>query len=188
MPPKIQITPEMILDAAVEIARQTGAENITARTVAQRLKCSTQPIMYHFGTIDALKRGVYARADQVHTAYLLDVRQDDPLLGIGMNYIRFAVREPHLFRFLFQSGFALENDLLSMIDAPALAPVLAAMQGAMGLSLEKTKEVFLTLAMFVHGYASIIANNNLNFDEEVIASHLKRTYRGAILSVQEENP
>ena len=187
MPPKTQITREMILDAAVEIARQTGAENITARTVAGKLKCSTQPIMYHFGTIEALKRSAYAKADQLHAAYLLDVQQDNPLLGIGMNYIRFAVQEPHLFRFLFQSGFAQENDLLSMIDAPALAPVLSAMQGAMGLPLQKTKDIFITLAMFVHGYASIIANNNLNFDEEVIASHLERTYRGAILAIQEEN-
>ena len=32
---------------------------------------------------------------------------------------------------------------------------------ACGLSEEKTKQVFLTVALFAHGYASIIANNHL---------------------------
>ena len=45
MPPKAKISKEMIVNAALEIARLTGAENINARTVSQKLNCSTQPIM-----------------------------------------------------------------------------------------------------------------------------------------------
>ena len=48
MPPKVKITKEMIIDAAFEIARSEGAENINARTVSKKLGCSTQPVMYHF--------------------------------------------------------------------------------------------------------------------------------------------
>lgn len=33
MPAKVKVTKEMIVDAAFEIARATGAENINARTV-----------------------------------------------------------------------------------------------------------------------------------------------------------
>ena len=106
--------------------------------------------------------------------------------SIGLNYIRFAVQEPNLFRFLFQSGYAAENSLLEMIDSEELSPVLSAMRSAMGVSLEQTKEVFLTLALFVHGYASIIANNSLEYDEKLIAAHLKRVYTGAVLALQEE--
>lgn len=51
MPPKVKITKEMIIDAAFEIARSEGAENINARTVSKKLGCSTQPVMYHFKTI-----------------------------------------------------------------------------------------------------------------------------------------
>ena len=51
MPPKMRITKEMVVEAAVEIARQSGYENINARTVAGQLSCSTQPVMYHFATI-----------------------------------------------------------------------------------------------------------------------------------------
>ena len=36
MPAKVKITKEMIINAAFAVARETGAENINARTVAER--------------------------------------------------------------------------------------------------------------------------------------------------------
>ena len=189
MPPKMRITKEMVVDAAVEIARQSGYENINARTVAGQLRCSTQPVMYHFATIDSLKKAAYAKADQLHSEYLMDIAPDRvPVLGIGLNYIRYAVEEPQLFRFLFQSGYAEESNLLDMIDSEELEPVLAAMQEGTGLDRKKTREVFLTVALFAHGYASIIANNSLEYDEKLIAEHLERAWNGAMLAaLQEEN-
>ena len=189
MPPKMRITKEMVVDAAMEIARQSGYENINARTVAGQLRCSTQPVMYHFATIDSLKKAAYAKADQLHSEYLMDIAPDRvPVLGIGLNYIRYAVEEPQLFRFLFQSGYAEESNLLDMIDSEELEPVLAAMQEGTGLDRKKTREVFLTVALFAHGYASIIANNSLEYDEKLIAEHLERAWNGAMLAaLQEEN-
>ena len=55
-------------------------------------------------------------------------------LGIGMNYIRFAIEEPHLFRFLFQSDYFSGKTLLELIDAEELTPVLSAMQRSLGSS------------------------------------------------------
>lgn len=186
MPPKARITKDMVIDAAFEVARKAGAENINARTVSEKLNCSTQPVMYHFATIEELKKAAYAKADQFHTGYLMDVGPHDILLGIGLNYIRFAVEEPHLFRFLFQSGLSAKNSLLEMVDSEELIPVISAMQEAMSLDIEQTKEVFVTLALFVHGYASIILNDSLEYDEKTIAVHLERVYIGAISTIQEQ--
>lgn len=186
--PKAKITKDMVVNAAFEIARTAGAENVNARTVSEKLECSTQPVMYHFARIEELKRAVYTKADRFHTEYLMNIEnpREGILLGIGLNYIRFAIKEPNLFRFLFQSGFAVENSLLDMINSEELLPVLSAMQGAMGMTMEQVKEVFLTIAMFAHGYASIIANNSLEYDEKLVAEHLERAYRGAVLAVQGE--
>ncbi|MDY3027659.1 MAG: TetR/AcrR family transcriptional regulator [Candidatus Faecivicinus sp.] len=188
MPAKAKVTREMIVDAAFAVARETGAENINARTVSERLHCSTQPIMYHFATIEELKRTVYAKADLYHSEYLMNLRSpaQGVMLGIGMNYIRFAIEEPHLFRFLFQSDFFGGSTLLELIDAEELAPVLSAMQGALGIDRERTKKVFLTVFLFAHGYASIIANNSLKYDEALIKAHLEQAYRGAMLAGQSE--
>ena len=188
MPAKVKVTKDMIIDAAFEIARGTGAENINARTVSEKLNCSTQPVMYHFVTIEELKRAVYKKADEFHSEYLMNVKgnQDGIMLGIGFNYIRFAIEEPHLFRFLFQSNFFSGNTLLELIDAEELIPVLSAMQEALEMGMAQTKKVFLTVFLFAHGYASIIANNSLKYDEEVINSHLEQAYRGAILAAKYE--
>ena len=188
MPPRAKITKDMVVDAAFEIARTEGAEQINARTVSQKLGCSTQPVMYHFATIEDLKRAAYEKTDQFHTGYLMNVgeQSDGLLLGIGRNYIRFAIEEPNLFRFLFQSGYAVENSLPEMFDSEGLKPLIAAMQEASGMNETQMKEVFLTIAMVAHGYASIIANNSLAYDESVISVHLQRAYRGAVLALQEE--
>lgn len=184
--PKAKITREMVIDAAFEITRTTGAENVNARSVAARLGCSTQPVMYHFARIEELKRAVYEKADRRHTEYLMNVKEAEGImLGIGLNYIRFAIDEPNLFRFLFQSGYAVGNSLLEMVDSEELKPVLDMMSGAMEMNTEQTKEVFVTIALFAHGYASIIANNSLEYDERTVAEHLTRAYRGAVLAIRE---
>ncbi len=190
MPAKAKVTREMIVDAAFAVARETGAENINARTVSERLHCSTQPVMYHFATIEDLKRAAYAKADRYHSEYLMELKHppNGVMLGIGLNYIRFAIEEPHLFRFLFQSDHFDGKTLLELIDAEELSPVLSAMQSALGISMEQTKAVFLTVFLFAHGYASIIANNSLKYDETIINSHLEQAYRGAILAAQEKIP
>ena len=187
MPPRTRITKEMVVDAAVEVVRDSGFEKVNARTVSNRLNCSTQPVMYHFESVDSLKRAAYARADRMHSEYIMNIPPgQDPVLGIGLNYIRFAVEEPRLFRFLFQSGYAEENSLLEMTDSAELVPVLEAMKEGSRLSMEKTREIFLTVALFAHGYASIIANNHLEYDEELIAAHLERAWNGAVLAAERE--
>ena len=144
MPAKAKVTKEMIVDAAFAIAREAGVESINARTVSERLHCSTQPVMYHFATMEELKRTVYAKADLYHSEYLMTMKKPPKgaALGIGMNYIRFAIEEPNLFRFLFQSDYFSGKTLLELIDAEELLPVLTAMQSALGISMEQTRDEY----------------------------------------------
>lgn len=106
MPPKIKITKENIIDAAFEIARKEGADKNTARHLAQQMKCSTQPVLYQFASVDEIRREVYQKVDDYHSKYIMNIEDDhgNPLLSIGMNYIRFAMEESNLFQFLFHSN------------------------------------------------------------------------------------
>lgn len=188
MPPKTKITKEMVIHAALEITRELGVENVNARTVSEKLGCSTQPVMYCFKTIENMKRAVHEKLDELHSEYLMNVdpSQGDMMLGIGLNYIRFAIEEPNLFRFLFQSGFAKESSLVEMIESEQLKPLIDVMREGLDLSERQTKDAFLLLSMFAHGYASIIVNESLTFDEKAAADYLDKAYRGAIYAVQEE--
>ena len=62
----------------------------------------------------------------------------------------------------------------------------ALVKRCLGIGMEQTKTVFITVFLFAHGYASMIANNSLKYDEDTINSHLERAYRGAILAAREE--
>lgn len=62
MPPKPKITKQMILDASFAIAREQGYELINARTIAEKLNCSTQPVMYNFKTIEEIREETYRLA------------------------------------------------------------------------------------------------------------------------------
>ena len=75
-----------------------------------------------------------------------------------------------------------------MVEAEEVMPILQVLQGELEMDIHKTKEIFLIVAMFVHGYASIIANNHLAFDEKTAAYYLKQSFIGAVAAYkQEEN-
>lgn len=186
MPPKAKITREMILEAGFEIARESGIENVNARTVSQRLDCSTQPVMYHFKKIEDIKREVYRLADSRHAAYIMDLHGGNPMLEIGLNYIRFAQTEKQLFRLLFQSNEFSGKDISALIDSEDLIPVITVLGKTAGVSITQAKIIFRTLFLFVHGYASMFANNTLEYDETVISMDLERVFKGAIHLLKEE--
>lgn len=187
MPPKAKITKNMIIDAAFEIAKTEGAENINARTIAGKLSCSTQPVLYYFSKVEDIKKAVYAKADNYHSLYLTDKIKgcDMPMLEIGLRYIRFANEEKHLFRFLFQSGKFTDKSLPALIDAEELKPILTIMQETAQASFEQAKNIFMSVFLFAHGYASMLANNStehgsMEYDETAIAAGLKQAYIGAV--------
>lgn len=180
MPPKAKITKDMVIDAAFEVAREFGAENINARTVSQRLGCSTQPVMWHFKTIADIRKAAYEKADYFHTEYLLNISGNDPLKDIGLNYIRFAANEKNLFRFIFQSDNFSGKSLSELIDGAELIQIYDILAQKTQTDLEQVKVVFKSLFLYVHGYASMLANNAIPYNEEELAKELELIFEGAV--------
>lgn len=186
MPPKAKITRDMIIGAAFEIARCEGAEKINARTVSEKLGCSTQPVMYHFKTIEELKKAVYAKADEFHSTYITDIHGQSPMKGIGLQYIRFGAEEKTLFRFLFQSNGFSGKSVSDLTSAEEAEFIFEAISKTSGLSIEQAKTIFKSLFLFAHGYASMLANNEMKYDEENILSDLDLIFEGAVYALRGE--
>lgn len=184
MPPKAKITKEMIIDAGFEVARELGIEMVNARTVSERLGCSTQPVMYHFKTIEDIKKAIYQKADAYHTAYLMDIHGDSPMLELGLSYIRFAQTEKQLFRLLFQSDEYSGKSISELIDAEGLLPILNVLSESAGTDIVRAKEIFRLLFLFVHGYAGMLANNTMKYDEAAIAADLERAFAGVCYALK----
>lgn len=62
-------------------------------------------LLYYFATVEEIKAAVYQKANEYHTSFLMNMEHDygNPMLSIGMNYIRFAVEEMIFRGFLFQA-------------------------------------------------------------------------------------
>lgn len=186
MPPKIRITKEMIVDAGLRLVRDEGEAGLNARAVAQKLNCSTQPVMYNFATIEQLRQAVYAKADEYHSRYLLQLEGEDPMLAIGRNYIRFAAQEPRLFRFLFQSNRFKGMDLSALIRDPALETLLEMVTDAAGISMEEARTLFRRMFVMAHGYASLLANNAMEYDEAGCVEDLAEVFRDVFRGKEEK--
>ena len=187
MPPKPRITREMILQAAFAIAREAGIGAVNARSVSARLGCSTQPVLYCFAGMEELRREVYRMADEMHSQYLMRLApEQDPMIGLGLNYIRFAREERELFRLLFQSDGFGGRGIGELMDMEELAPVLGILAQEAGLSMEQSRRAFLMLLMLVHGWASMLANNTMEYDEEQIVPTLEMAFMGMVGMMKQE--
>ena len=100
---KTQITEERILRAALDMLIRDGYSSINIKTLAAEIGCSTQPIMWHFESMEGFRSALagyaysYAK-EQMHPA------GTDPVTAfenMGRAFIHIAVHEPNLYRFLY---------------------------------------------------------------------------------------
>ena len=107
MPPKVKITKENIIGAAIDIARQNGADSINARSLAAHLDCSTQPIFSNFVNMDELHLAVLKNAYELYDEYIrreIANGKYPPYKSSGMAYIRSACEEKELFKEMYSNG------------------------------------------------------------------------------------
>lgn len=188
MPPKPKITKEMIVDTAFNIVQKEGVDKVTARSISEQLKCSTQPVLYYFSTVEDIKKMVYKKADAYHSDYIMNMEIDcgNPMLAIGMNYIKFAIEERNLFRLLFQSNEFSGIGMLDLLEFEELLPIFTVLQNRLDVSMEDVKKVFSTLFIFTHGYASLYANNTMIYDELNVMKTLENVFYGAVCAVKRD--
>ena len=188
MPPKAKVTKEMIVDTAFKIVQKEGVDKVTARSISEQLNCSTQPVLYYFSTVEDIKKMVYKKADAYHSDYIMktEIACGNPMLAIGMNYIKFAIEERNLFRLLFQSDEFSGVSVLNLLETKELLPILTVLQNKLDMSMEDTKKVFGTLFIFVHGYASLYANNTMIYDELNVMKALEKILYGAVCATKGE--
>lgn len=186
MPPKVRVTKKMILDAAFDIVRKEGYESLNARRIAECLGCSTQPVLYNFKSVDEIREETYRIADEYHTGYIMpgEKTNTDPLLFLGLNYIRFGYEEKHLFRFLFQTNQFGGMDMNTLMNNPELAAIIGIVAKSIDCNETDARELFLTFFVVAHGYASLMANNTMEYDEKQSEKILKTVFCGMLSSLK----
>lgn len=168
MPPKAKITKEMILDTVMNITKETGFETVNARSIANKLQCSTRPIFTCYENMDALKNEFLNFAYEYYNQYVVNYKNSvnvTPYLLLPLTYIEFAQAETHLFRLLFIDDMDLEmaeaDDFYKEIGNENKARIFAE---TIGIALERAKVIFLDLFLYTHGIAVLTATKKLTIN------------------------
>lgn len=178
MPPKIKVTKEEILTAAMELVRKNGAQALNARTVAAALDCSTQPVFSNFATMEELRLAVVEKADALCGEYIrreIENNRYPTYKASGMAYIRFAKEEKELFRLLYMRDRTGETFPQPMELADQMESLV---QNNTGLNKEESKLFHLEMWAFVHGIAVLLATDFVPLEEELISRMLSDAYLG----------
>lgn len=186
MAPRMKVTKEQIVDAALGLARRVGPEAVNARAVAAALGCSTQPVFSHYASMEALLRDVLASARDLAQKYLDPATGPEgcpPYKAVGMGYIRFAMEEPALFRWLYmrdRSGEAPADDRAEN------AAVLRLIMDKTGLDEDSAWLFHLEMWLFVHGLAATAATRYVSWDSSLISGMLTDVFDGLRVRFREK--
>ena len=86
----------------------------------------------------------------------------------------------------FQSNEFSGVSMLELLETEELFPMLGMLQNELDISMEAAKEVFTTLFIFSHGYASLYANNTMLYNEQDVIRALDKIFEGAVCTVKRD--
>ena len=171
MPPKVKFQKEEIVAAAVDVAREKGAQAVTAREVAAKLGVSTRPIFTYFDTMDELKEAVYEHARMLYRSYVeRGLAEPIPFLGIWRNYLLFARQEPQLYKLMFLTPPSAESR--GAIEALRYSQDLArkSLMDIYDMDAHSADCYFRDLWIVAYGFATLVVTDDCPYtDEEMLA-------------------
>lgn len=169
MPPKAEITKEKILKEALELVREQGIEVLTARNLAQRLNCSTQPIYSMCGSMEQLKDDVYNMAVEF-TLSIMNSYKDEknsPALNLGIGYLHLARNDKQLFKTVYLSGYKKFDLTKSKFIGEDI--VTASMRHSKRLSnIDEgiLRKIYLKLTIYIIGIGTMINTDTIKISME----------------------
>ena len=161
-----------ILKTAYVVATEDGFKNLTARNIAKKMDCSTQPIYLEFASMDDLKQNVVEEMQNFvyETIFPREVT-GHPLVDTCVNYIAFAKEEKNFFSTLYLEG---EIDPQKMHDL-SLNYFNKAFESddlSKKIKYNQKEYVFETVWPFVHGTASLVAQGCLPYNRQSIINNI----------------
>ena len=173
MAPKNKFTKEEMVDAALRVVRTKGISGLTAKTMADELDTSTQPIFTAFGSMDKVKQEVYAAAVRVYDAYTnTGLKEKIPFLGVGMQYDRFAREEPELYRFLLLTQTQ-EQEYSAMKSMRHLQELVRpTLMNIYRITAEEADVYFRDLWFVVHSLSTLIVTGDCPYSDPEIGQIL----------------
>ena len=183
MPAKKQITKAIISEKSFDYVRRKGIDALNMRDVAKECKCSTQPIYLAYKGIDELKQDSAQRAyEEFNNCLLKEIKSGKypEYKAIGIGYIRFAIEERELFKYLFMRNRSKDK---GGVEQNSFDGAIMTIMKNYGLYKDDAVTLHAEMWIFVHGIATMIATDYLDWDFETINRMITDAYKGLITNI-----
>lgn len=175
---KESITKEDLMNAAFAILEEEGIEQVTARKLAAKANCSTQPIFRVYKNMEELAEELFGRACQFFEDYYASFPRQTvvPFVTLGQAYIKFAEEHKKLFEFIFLSSNRFGRSMYDLINGKE-GNVSREIQAATGQGCRNASELFMKMWIFIHGAACMSLTGDYDLAEEETVQLLKDAYQ-----------
>ena len=182
MPPQVKVQKEHIRDEAFQMTKENGFEAVTARKLAERLNCSTQPIFRVYTNMDELKIEIYEMAtDYARECMLRQKGKSEPAyLKLSMAYIDFSKKEENLFRLIAtvdDLNIPGDGEFLLKGEAKNFPNILP---GTEKLDEQKKGDLLKAIWYLVHGIATSLVAGRSKLSDKEIRGLITDTYAGLL--------
>ena len=188
MPPQVKVSKEYIKTEAFQMTKESGFGAVTARKLAERLNCSTQPIFRVYANMDELKVDIYEMSTEYARKSM--VRQkgksEPAYLSLAMAYIDFARKEENLFRLIAtvdDLGIEGDGEFLLKGEARDYPDLL---KGAQMLTDKQKGELISAVWLLVHGIASTLVAGRVKMSDKEIRGLITDTYQGLLSELMKQ--
>lgn len=190
MPPRAKFTKQQITEAGLDIVRNEGMENLTARALGKKLGSSACPIFTVFENMEEVQTEVKKTARTLYTEYVKKgLEQKSAFKEVGTQYILFALKEPKLFQLLFMSEQSQKPsvaNVLPIID-DSYKDILLSVQNGYHLSEQQAKQLYRHLWIYTHGIAVLCATNMCVFTSDEINKMISEVFKGTLKEIRSKN-
>lgn len=175
MPPKPKFTREEIISAAMKIVSTRGIESLTTRNLGETLGSSARPIFTVFLSMEEVEQEVRAAALDKFNSYIREIVNFTPAFKeAGIRMVRFAIKEPKLFRMLFMTenkeGTEPCNYFGKLGEYEELCTEVICRD--YGLTPQESTVLFQHMWTYTYGISALCATHTCMFSEEEIATRL----------------
>ena len=187
MPPKPKFTREEIIQAALTVVSQKGADALTAREVGEQLGSSARPIFTVFKNMEELQTEVRQAAMKRFESRVAQTEPGIPLFKqVGIQMVTFGVQEPKLYQLLFMQEHgkaATFDDVFGQLGETAERCIAAICQDY-GLDAQDARTLFENVWIYTFGIGALCATRVCRFSPERLGQMLTTEFQAMLLLVK----
>ena len=175
--PKVQIPRERILRAAMDLVIREGNQALTIGRLAKELGCSTQPISWTFGSMEAFREefAEYVLREFNSREVPHGTGAVQMFAAVGLRYLRAAFDEPNLIHFIRANSqrMVAHGGIGTVFDPQVHEKLVKTLSQSLGITAADAAHFIQTSVIYTQGLVSLIVDGTIHIDYADAVHHLE---------------